>query len=113
MPPRFSFNIDLASSVNAPLLISSSLYYLIRWRPISQVQPFFFLIGPRKEKKKLKFWNLPNIEVFFVGIQNATSFWYINISQKRTTLGKAYGIKVGCYCKHLWEHIENSKKLKK
>jgi hypothetical protein len=40
------------------------------------------LIGPRKEKKKLKFWNLPNIEVFFVGIQNATSFWHINIIQK-------------------------------
>jgi hypothetical protein len=73
---------------------------------------FFFFDWPKKRKKTLKFWNLPNIEVFFVGIQNATSFWHINISQKRITLGKAYGIKVGCYCKHLWEHIENSKKIK-
>jgi len=60
---------------------------------------FFFSLPhhTQKKKKKLKFCNqIPNIEAF-VGTQNATSFWHINISQKRTTLGKAYGIKVGCY----------------
>ncbi len=69
-----------------------------------------YIHHPNKPKKKKKKKTEIVIE-FFVGTQNATSFWHINISQKRTTLGKAYGIKVGCYCKHLQEHIKKAKNI--
>jgi hypothetical protein len=64
---------------------------------------FFFLqqanlIGP--SHKKMKLWRLPNIEGSILKYR-VPLLWPTYISERRTTFGKAYRIKVRCYGEHV------------
>jgi hypothetical protein len=55
--------------------------------------------------KKLKLWRLPKTK--FLLEERVPSLQPTYRAEKRTTLGKAYGIKLRCHWEHFEEHIGN------
>jgi hypothetical protein len=56
--------------------------------------------------KKLKPWRLPKVKGSILKYR-VPPLWPTYIGERRTTFGKAYGIKLRCYGEHVGEHIGN------
>jgi hypothetical protein len=63
-------------------------------------------ITQKKRKKKKNLLRLPEIKGSNLKY-GVPPVWPTFVGERRTTFGKAYGIKVRCHGEHVGEHIEN------